>query len=294
MIRNARAITRRDGEALWPGFARIPFHMILVERTRETLFCHAPLAGFRPRRADPITGCTMQYRPRLFDVDSSAALGVADEPAMIVHGVQPQFGAGAAAWMVEIGHEAFHQYQARLPGYAAKVAALGLSGDGSSGQWMLDYPFPYGEPRVATAFGVLCTRALAFLGAATPSARRAAIADYVLARRAARATVSPAEWRYYEFQIGQEGIARWTELMLAQAAARRDPRFGPVARDRVAGIATSMTAIGRQGLKMWKRSAFYVLGTAEAMILDTAGPGWRAVYRERPFSMGEQLDALAR
>lgn len=48
----------------------------------------------------------------------------------------------------------------------------------------------------------------------------------------------------------------------------------------------------RQGLRIWKRGAFYELGAAEAMMLDSAGPGWRSAYRDRPFNIGDQLDAM--
>lgn len=292
LIHDTRAITRRDGDALWPGFARIPFHMILVERRRETLFCHAPLAGFRPLRRDAVTGCTMQQRPRANPLDISAAFPVADEPAMIVVGAPARPGSERARWAIEVAHEAFHQYQARLPDYAAKVQALGLAGSSGDGAWMLDYPFPYAQPAVEAAFVAMCGRALAFLQAPTPAARRQAIAAYVAARHQARAAVSPADWRYYEFQIGQEGVARWTDVMLAQAAARRDPRYKGVARDRLEGVASSLKAVMRQGLRVWKRGAFYELGAVEAMMLDSGGPGWRAAYRDKPFGIGDQLDAM--
>ena len=292
LIRDTQTIVRRDGSRLWPGFGAKPFQMILVHGARETLFCHAQLPQFTRVTRDPITGCAIQSRRRVFDLDVSTALDFADQPAMIVFGTPRHREEDDASWVIDVGHEAFHQYQFGLPDYAAQVAALGLAPKGGDGSWMLDYPFPYQDAKVAGAFATLCQRAGEFLAASAPRQRRQAVMDYLAARHLARATVSPTDWRYYEFQVGQEGVARWTQVMLAQAAARREQRFANVARERLGGVATSMRAITRQGLGVWKRSAFYELGAAEAMMLDAFAPKWREVYRERPFSVGEQLDAL--
>ncbi|MEJ8629948.1 hypothetical protein P0F65_09315 [Sphingomonas sp. I4] len=95
--------------------------------------------------------------------------------------------------------------------------------------------------------------------------------------------MSEADRRYYEFQVGQEGVARWTELTLARHG---DAAMRAHGRDYWTGLSTSLEAIHDQGLKMWKRNAFYVYGAVEAEMLEQAGVDWRSEYRRRPFGMG--------
>ena len=112
---------------------------------------------------------------------------------------------------------------------------------------------------------------LAFLEARSPQERRLATQAYVAARGAALAKVSSADQRYYEFQVGQEGVARWTELTLARQgdAAMREDVTG-----RWRGLATSLRAIREQGFSVWKRGALYVYGAIEAEMLEQAGVKW--------------------
>lgn len=194
-----------------------------------------------------------------------------------------------AYWKATVLHEAFHLYQSRLPGYAEAVAALGLAGGTTDGSWMLNYPFPYADPKVGSGFRAMGTAGLAFLAARSPDERRSATRAYIAAREAALAGVRKEDRRYYEFQVGQEGVARWTELTLARQcdAAMREDVVG-----RWKGLATSLRAIDDQGFNVWKRSALYVYGAVEAEMLEQAGVDWRAEYRRHPFGLGDQLKKL--
>ncbi len=290
MIREAKTLVARDGEGIWPGFQAIPFHMILVTAETDYLFCQGPTVSFRAAGTDPISGCPVQARKRELEVDLSASFDVADEPSMIVMGMPKALGLGRTDWILTLAHEAFHQYQSRIPGYATQVDALGLRAGNASATWMLDYPFPYADPVVGAAVVEMTRAGTAFLEATSPDARQAAIADYVKARRRAMRAVTAEQWRYYEFQIGQEGVARWTELALAVAASRQDRSMTKAAADRRLSLIASFRSIGTQGIGVWKRGAFYPLGAVEVEMLDGLGAHWRAVYRDAPFSVGTQLE----
>lgn len=290
MIRDAKTLVARHGDTVWPGFKAIPFHMILVTADADILFCQRPTDGWRPIGTDPISGCTVQTRRRELAVDSSASFDVDDEPSMIVMSKPKALGLSRTDWILTLAHEAFHQYQSRLPGYGAKVIALGLAGSDGSAQWMLDYPFPYTDPVVGAAVDDMTRTGIAFLNATSPETRKAAIADYLKARRRAMRAVTPDQWRYYEFQIGQEGVARWTERALAMAASRHSRAMIRAATDRRSWRINSMRSVGQQGLRIWKRSAFYELGAVEAEMLDRIGAPWRQAYRDAPFSFGAQLE----
>ena len=88
-------------------------------------------------------------------------------------------------------------------------------------------------------------------------------------------------------------MARWSEQKLGALAGKSDPSILAVAEDGRLGLATSLRAIDRDGLGMWKRSAFYVLGAIEAEMLQQTDPGWQRQYAVAPFSMGSMIEKVA-
>ncbi len=288
MLREVRTLYRSAGNRMWPGFAQVSLDLLLIGPKRETLFCHGVVKGFIPAGRDPLTGCALQSRARQMAVDLAASADFFPGGQTIAIGYPKALEMTPAYWKATVLHEAFHLYQSHLPGYPQAVAALGLA-QRSDGSWMLNHPFPYADPNVGAAFRTMGEAGLAFLHAKSPADRRLATRAYVVARDAALAGVSEADRRYYEFQVGQEGVARWTELTLARHG---DAPMRAHGRDYWTGLSTSLKAIRDQGLKMWKRNAFYVHGAMEAEMLEQAGVDWRSEYRRRPFSMGEQLKRL--
>lgn len=292
MIRDVRAWTAADGERIWRGFARAPIHIDLIADSSETLFCRAHAKGFTPRGRDGVTGCVMLSRPRVLDPNLTASLDIDRNVQAIAIGLPATLGMSSSAWRATLLHESFHQYQSVLPGYRKAVKDVRRTLHANSVDWPLTYPFPYALPDVGRAFDLMTMAARRFLNADAPKLRQEAIAEYVRARHIARTTVTPADWLYYEFQVGQEGVARWSEILLTERAGKRDQDMAAEARDRRAGVANSLNAIDRQGLRVWKRGAFYVYGAIEAEMLDRANPGWRDVYRRDPFGLGKQLDKV--
>jgi hypothetical protein len=290
MIRDARQIVERSGDEVWPGFSGVPMPVQLVEAKREVLFCAPAAPGFIPISGDRVTGCGLQVRRRELPVDISAA-NYLGEFLVIQLGLPSALEASRPEWIVTLLHEAFHQFQASLVGYQDAVDTVAKTLGQSGSDWMLNYHFPYADPGVAAAFNDMNRCALAYLSNRSTDETGKLVADYVRARRKARAIVGEKDWRYFEFQVGQEGVARWSELKLAGIAGRRDERIAITAQDRWAGLATSLRAMNDQGLGIWKRSTFYVLGAVEADMLEQVAPGWKRRYARAPFSIGEQLDA---
>lgn len=289
MLAKVQHIYRGTGNLLWPGFDKVLLDLVLIGPESETLFCHAAAKGFVPAGRDPLTQCPLQTRSRELAVDLSAAANFFPGGATIAMGCPKALEMPPAYWKATVLHEAFHLYQSHIAGYAQTVAALGLAGRSINGSWMLNHPFPYADPQVEAAFLAMGDAGLAFLKATSPEQRRATTKAYVARRETALAQVSAANRRYYEFQVGQEGVARWTELTLARQgdAAMRDDALG-----RWKGLATSLRSIREQGFKIWKRSAFYVYGAIEAEMLERAGVNWRDEYRRHPFGLGDQLKRL--
>lgn len=290
MIRDTREIVRRSGDEIWPDYSDITLPVQLVEPTREVLFCGQRAAGFKAVDVDRVSGCGLQVRKRELPIDVAAASDL-DNQQVIQIGLPSALGMSRSEWIVTLLHETFHQYQASLRGYNEAVSTVAQSLGQRGTDWILNYQFPYTDPTVVDAFADMNHCALVFLANRDPKHVARLVADYVRARHRAREAAGETAWQYYEFQVGQEGVARWTELKMARIAGHRDSRIAEVVADRWAGLSTSLRAISEQGINIWKRGSFYVFGAVEAEMLDQITPAWRHIYVRRPFTLGEQLDS---
>jgi hypothetical protein len=280
------------GDAIWPGYAAAPFGVLLIEENVETLFCHdGPAADFTDYGVDPVTGCVMKGRARTFDTNLLAAFPAVDGISTIVIGTPEATGQDPLEWQVTLLHEHFHQMQTSQPGYYERVNALDLSGGDQSGMWMLNYPFPYDSAETGEAFNRLAQTLTAAIESIGTAGETAAVENYAEARAALRATVSDADWRYFEFQLWQEGVARWTEIAIA-ASVSSQPELQQAADNKRKGVMNSLKAVQEQGLKTWKRSAFYPVGAAEAMLLNARDEAWRTRYFYEPFALEPYFETV--
>ena len=150
-----------------------------------------------------------------------AAMPLFGPPSTIVMGTPASTGLTGPRWRSTVLHEHVHQWQAALPDYYARVAALDLAGGDETGMWMLEFRFPLcrsggrRRPRRRVA------RARRRSGRARHAgllARGWPIISRL--RRAFAAAAGARNWRYFEFQLWQEGVARWTEIAISRALAR--------------------------------------------------------------------------
>jgi len=189
-------------------------------------------------------------------------------------------------WSVILLHEHFHQYQYALPNYYEQVLELDLHNGDKGGNWMLSYPFPYEDPGVNNSFGELTHALAAVLDVDKGSAERTLRMDqYRTAEKAFRDSVGESNWRYFQFQLWQEGVARWTEIAIVEAATHVRPELAEFASRKRESIRLSLSAIQREGLRTWKRKAFYSVGAVLAMLLNDASESWRARYLEHLFTL---------
>jgi len=292
-LAEARRLIAALGDSVWPGWSAAPSAVLLVTPEREFLLWHArPSADFERVGHDSLLASDVYARPRKFPPTLLATFPAVGGVPTIVIGTAEQTGRRSTAWVLAIAHEHFHQWQTSQPEYHARVAALDLAGGDSTGMWMLNYPFPYTASAVSAEFDAVA-RALrvALRDSATANRERhaRAIGD---ARRRLRAALAAPDQRYLEFQLWQEGIARYTEYGVARlAAARYQPSdafrtlpdaepFGLVAdrlwREIVETESVSLTN---------QRIAFYPVGAALGLWLDRSDPTWRRRYLERMFSL---------
>ncbi len=213
-------------------------------------------------------------------------------PPVVVIGNPQATGLDPAAWIAVVLHEHFHQLQMADRGYYADVAALDLAGGDESGQWMLDFPFPYDDPEVGRRFALLGSSIRAALAGGAGAAGVGEAMD------ALAEALDPPARRYLAFQLWQEGVARFVEYRTAEVAGERFrpspalralPGYRPfteVAAELRQGI---LAGLAEPGLAERRRVAFYPAGAGLAMLLERAAPGWRAGYLERKFALREEL-----
>jgi hypothetical protein len=197
-------------------------------------------------------------------------------------------GRSEADWTRTILHEHFHQWQDALPGYYAHIAALDLAGSDQTGMWMLNYPFPYADPKTVAAFND-AARALAVAVDARGQADfRSKLTAYLEARRRLAEALGERDWRYAELELWKEGIARWTEIELGKRFPDPAVRASAIQLE-----AKSRAWLDRPDIAGAGREFVYPYGTAEAMLLEACGPAWRRAY-PRQLALGPLLDAAAR
>lgn len=273
-IASARATVAGPARELWRGWDRAPFGVLIVHGEIETLICHdGPAEGFTPGPADAATGCSTRTRARTFAPNLRAAFPAVDGAPTVVMGTPEATELSLPLWQATVLHEHFHQWQTSRPGYYERVEALNLRGDDQTGMWMLNYAFPYDRKDVAAAFAQASLALAAAVEARDGPAFAGSLEAYMQARKRLAATVDERDWRYFEFQLWQEGVARWSEIEAAALSPDRAVRDAAAARR-----ASTLQQLKTPDLAARGRIAVYPFGAGEAMLLEACDPSWRKLY----------------
>ena len=286
------------GDRVWPGWGRGPFAVLLVTPEHEYLVGHpAPSADFGRLGFDTLLASEVYVRARTQRMDLLAtfpAIAGSMVPTIVAGRAEQTAAKTSTPWVVTLLHEHFHQLQYAQPGYYAQVEALGLSRGDQTGMWMLNFPFPYDRPGVGERFAGVSRRLAIALGAASGSDHRDALPGYLEARRAFRDALAADDYRYFAFQVWQEGIARYTEYRVASLGAAGHtpnaefaalPDFTPYAQVADALHQRILRDLAVADLAGARRVAFYAFGAAEGLLLDKVNPEWRRRYLEEKFDL---------
>jgi len=269
-------------DGIWPGWSRTPAPLLLVTENTEFLTHHpTPPSGF----AKVSEG--FYARPRQFDPHFLATFPAFGPPAIIVVGEPQDTEAKTSTpWLITLMHEHFHQLQYDQPGYYAALERLGLSRGDTTGMWMLNYSFPYDNPDVVKGFSHLRDLLLRALDETDPREFRKRAKEYIRERKRVFARLSPDDQKYFSFQLWQEGIARYTQIKAAEAAASYEPSSTYVALNDYESFAAyarkartgTLSELKQADLSKWKRVFVYSFGGAEGLFLDRLRPDWRKEY----------------
>lgn len=285
----ALRLCQEVGPKLWEGWNEAPYALLLVTDSFEYLIHHSnPSDDFEHLGYDEDLKSELYVRPAQFSKQLLATFPAVNGVSTIVVGTAENTGRSPIEWMLTLSHEHFHQLQTSSPGYYQAVNALELAKGDTTGMWMLNYPFPYKQKLVDSLFGVMSKHLLAMLNEGTPT--ETALQNYLALKKVFRASISEADYRYFHFQLWQEGLARYAELHMArEGAANFDlARYGNADHGSLEGLYQGMlerikTQLEKGELKKQQRVAFYAFGAAEGLILDSLRPGWRDQYFTHPF-----------
>jgi hypothetical protein len=286
------------GDRLWPGWGSTPLAVLLVTDSAEFLIGHPqPTADFAPLGHDALLGRAVWTRPRQFSPTLLATFpAVAGIPTIVI-GSAERTSKTSTAWVLTLLHEHFHQWQYTRSDYYPGVARLNLATGDTTGQWMLNYPFPYDSEQVQKRMRHLAI-ALARALETPSSGRDKAVQDVIHARKRLRAILTPADYRYFEFQLWQEGVARFIEYAAARVAGGlKEPAFefrslsDYESYGKAAGTARRRLRqeLQQVDLERQRRVAFYPIGAAIALILEDTRSDWKQAYGERPFALANLL-----
>lgn len=291
-LREAIAISDKTGEKIWTGISSVPFTILLVTDSVEFLINHPnPSPDFLFSEKDSILKTSIFYRQRQFSPKLLATFPAVNGVNCIVVGTPASTGLSTTEWIITLLHEHFHQYEYSSPEYYKAVEKLELSGGDKTGMWMLNYPFEYERSRVIERYKKYTEALSRIIADTTVHQFSIHLKNYKKARNEFMQELEPADYRYFSFQLWQEGIARYTEYKFLELLETYTPSeevmqlpdFVPFQTYRKKLYNSQMEKLVKQQLNEDKRVCFYSAGFAEGLLLDKINPAWRSAFLKDRF-----------
>jgi len=293
-IHEAINIQEKYGDKIWKGWNEVPFAVLLVTDSTEFLIRHPkPSEDFQLLSYDSLLQSNIYYRKRIFSTHFLATFPAVNGVPTIVVGQPENTKKSSVAWIITLLHEHFHQLQNYQKDYYSNVNGLDLAGDDKTGMWMLNYPFPYDSGKINTAYDSLKISLASVFKSGGKEDIISASKDYNLKKEAFKNLLNEKDYRYFSFQLWQEGIARYTELKISKtlldagytfsnSVAKMDD-FVSVKKFYEDYYADVMNKITDNKLKDSKRVCFYAIGAGEGLLLDMVNPDWKELYFKDKF-----------
>lgn len=301
-LAEAFRISAALGNRVWRDWDKTPFSVLLVTPENEFLIRHPrPPQDFTHVGYDPLLQSDIYSRKGKQNPAFLATFPVGGVPTIVIGQAENTAKKTSTQWVVTMFHEHFHQLQYSQPNYYAGAEALNLSRGDQTGMWMLNYAFPYATPAVKQQFAILSRLLAEAIRAKRKAEFTSKLSAYLAARRRFANMLSADDYRYFSFQVWQEGVARYTEYRVAELAAKnykpskaflalKDYKsFRSVADEIMNDTLKELTTLQ---LDSYERVAFYPLGAGEALLLHRMNAKWQNRYFTDKFSMDKYFDAV--
>jgi hypothetical protein len=288
------------GNDVWEGWNKTPFAVLLVTTEYEFLIRHPkPSQDFALLGYDSLLKSNVYFRRNAHSTGIAATFPVNDVPTIVIGYRVPEKPAKVSTgWVATVLHEHFHQLQYSQPKYDAEVEALNLSHGDKTGMWMLNFAFPYSSTELnakISSLGKLLAEAIE----SRKEDLQTKLAAFLRARRQLQTMLTRDDYKYFSFQLWQEGMAMYTQYRVAKLAAMKYrpgkefqsledyTSFEEVATGIRRNILEQLSALP---LKDYKRVSFYYLGAGEGLLLDRVNPKWHKRYLKDRFSTDRYFD----
>jgi hypothetical protein len=292
-ILEAVNISKQYGDMIWENFNETPFTLLLVADDYEFLLYHDnPTEDFKLYKYDASLKTRIYFRKRQFDPQLLATFPAINNVNCIVVGTPENTGKSSSEWIVTLLHEHFHQYTYGAQNYQAEVKALDLANGDETGMWMLNYKFPYDNHQVIETYKSYITALKNVLQVSdNEEAYKNALTKYKAQRRQFKSQLNPSDYRYFSFQLWQEGIARYTEYKFLELLENYTPSNALKNMEDFIDFSTlkqqhktkAIEELSSMDLSQSQRVCFYAVGMAEGLLLDRQNPEWRKHYLAQKF-----------
>jgi hypothetical protein len=291
-IKEAMTISTQYGDELFKGYSSVPFALVLITDSTEFLINHPnPSSDFKLLGQDDVLKSNIYYRKTQFNPHFLATFPAVNGLSCIVVGTPENTNKNSTEWVITLLHEHFHQYQNSYPDYFKSVNDLDLSGGDQTGMWMLNYPFPYDSLSIKNQYELFTKALYKTITNINSKEYKSNLTKYLAERKKFKNLLTAADYRYFSFQIWQEGLARHTEYNFLKLLHNYNPSkeilalpdFIPFPELQSKMYHTETENLVENKLNEIQRVCFYSIGFAEGILLDKLNKSWRKKYLTNKF-----------
>jgi hypothetical protein len=294
-ISEAMKISEFIADEIWNEWNETDFVILLVADSIEYLINHPnPSADFSESYFDTYLNTKVHVRKKVFQSNFLATFPAVNGVSCIVVGTAENTRRSSLYWTITLLHEHFHQYQNNYKGYYSGVDKLDLKDGDETGMWMLNYKFPYEDSLVNNAFNDLKINLLNAYNAIGEKSFKKKVSKYIRSKTAFKKIVTKKDSKYFEFQLWQEGLARYTEYEILSYLNNKGyefsedfkslPDYESLFDNFQKRLKRLSEEIEKVNLKDNQRSCFYSMGAMEGLILNKYKPSWRKKYFKNLFN----------
>lgn len=283
-LQEFQKISEKLGEAVWDTWNKVPAAILLIDEQSEYLFNQNVNGHNFSKTCSTKFYPTIYSRPRTFDKNLLASFPAFEMlPTIVIGTPENTHIKSSLAWLGVMAHEHFHQIQYTQPSYYSEVEKLKpASIKANDAQWMLNYNFPYENVQFNLKIKKLSQSLLTLY----QKTNKANFKKYLKIRQDFLNQIGTDNSRYYEFQLWQEGIARYIQIKWLRVVKDRfnfSVNFKSLDKSDPSTIyeetlQNTLEDLKVANLKKRKRSLFYSIGAIEGLVLDKLYPTWKTNY----------------